>query len=147
MRIELSIVRLAADPRWTSLHPTLSNDGFEVARAEPAAGHDGDPVASVIDQFRESLDSLEGRRPAARGQHAFDAQGDQDIEGLERVRGLVKCLVERDAQRPGQSDELGGLVAVDRRASVVKTPSTTPAAPSVLATSMSWRMTAISGSE
>ena len=63
--------------------PALSNDGFEVARAEPASGHDGDLVASALDQVREVFDSFEGGGPAARGQYAFDAQGDQGIEGFQ----------------------------------------------------------------
>ena len=86
-----------------------------------------------------------GRPPEVK--HAFDAQVDQGIEGFQRLTGLVKRLVKRDAKRPGQSDELGGLVAVDCAGSAVRTPRTTPAAPSALATSMSCRMTAISGSE
>lgn len=36
--------------------PALSNDGFEVACAEPASSHDNDLVLGTIDQFRERLD-------------------------------------------------------------------------------------------
>ena len=51
-----------------------------------------DLVAGMVDQVRERLDSLESRGSAARGQHAFDAQGDQGVEGFIRLRsGRTPC--------------------------------------------------------
>ena len=146
MRIELCDRSARGGTEMDFADPALSNDGFEVVCAEPAAGHDGDLVAGAIDQFREvSIPSRAVGRPPEVNTRSTP-RVDQDIEGFQRVRGLVKRLVKSDAKRPGQSDELRGLVAIDGRLAV-KTPRTTPAAPSVLATSMSCRMTAISGSE
>ncbi len=106
-----------------------------------------DLTTGAIDQLCERFDSLQRCRTPARGEHTFDSQVDQGIECFERRRRLVKRLMKGDAERPGQCDE--GLRSGRGRCagSAVKTPSTTPAAPSVLVTSISCRMTAISGSE
>ena len=103
-------------------------------------------ATSAIDQFRERFDAFQGCGTAARREHAFDSQVDQGIECFERRGGLVKRLMKRDRERPGERDQGLRLLLVDC-AGRVKTPSTMPAAPSVLATSISCRMTAISGSE
>ncbi len=53
-----------------------------------------------------------GRPPDV--EHAVDSQRDQRVEGFQEIAGLVKCLVKRDAEWPGQRDQPRGLVAVDR---------------------------------
>ena len=95
-------------------HAALSNDGFEVVHTEAASRHDDDFPASMIDEFCEFLDSITGVRAAAGRQDAVHTQVNQGVESLERVSGLVKRLVERDAHRSGQRYKLGGLVEIDR---------------------------------
>ena len=82
-------------------HTALANDRFEVTHAEAASGHDGDSPASMIDECCKILDSLLGSGPTAGRQHAFNAQVNQAVERLERVRYLVERLVERHSHRSG----------------------------------------------
>ena len=60
-------VAVTADPRWTSRSDFARMIGLEVVEVEASAGHDGDLIAGAVDEFGQSFDPFQGRRPAARG--------------------------------------------------------------------------------
>ena len=93
----------------------LADDGFEVAGVEPAAGHDGEPVAGMVrpgsrgSRFpRERV----GRPPEVNTRSTPRAIKTSRASSGSRV--WSNALWNVTLEGPGQCDELGGLVAVDR---------------------------------
>ena len=93
----------------------LPDERGHVVGADAAAGHHHQRVAGTRHHARDRRRAGRGGVGAARRQHAIDAEGQQRVEGFERIARRVDRLVTRDRQWPCAIDQPAHDIGVDRR--------------------------------
>ncbi len=85
----------------------------DVARCEPAAGHDDDAAARLLLKFTDQIQAFQSRGFLTRGEHPVDAQADEVFEGCPRIAAHIEGAMESDVERAGQLDQFGGASKID----------------------------------
>ena len=103
--ILLVMVRVTAEPRWSSRTPVRAtiSPRFSAASLPPARMAILWPARST--RRLQDGNSLHRGGTSPRSQHAIDSQLDQNIERFFGLRNLIEGLVEGAAHRPSQLDE------------------------------------------